>query len=241
MSIDYNNLADVFDNIRDANLNIVRAIIDGLDLVDKTILDFGCGTGNYMVAFSKIVDSSIYGVEPSDGMKNKALNKGLDVRSGNHSAIPFSNIFFDFIYMIYVIHHIPDLEVMFSELNRVLKPDGLIAILTQSHEQLESSIWAKYFPSSVMIQKERYPDISKIIDISESVGLKEHKTKTIGEADIITLDKKHIEIAESKGYTCLQMISEDDYRSGLMALKKDFGDNKSVKSNNEKLLMWLEK
>ncbi|MCL2409600.1 MAG: class I SAM-dependent methyltransferase [Oscillospiraceae bacterium] len=157
MTINYNILAKDYDLTRITNINIINLFASELPLNGKTILDFGCGTGNFMYALKKLTNSEIYGVEPSEGMREQAQAKGLDVKNGDHREIPFADNYFDFIYMTDVIHHVPDLEMMFSELCRVLKSDGLICILTESHQQLETRFWVKYFPTTVAVEKRRYP------------------------------------------------------------------------------------
>lgn len=59
-------------------------------------------------------------------MREKAIAKNpkIDFVKGDHEHIPFRDSFFDFAYMTDVIHHVPDLVVMFKELNRVLKKNG---------------------------------------------------------------------------------------------------------------------
>ena len=130
MSVDYNVLAKDYDLTRTANINIINLFAAELPLDGKTILDFGCGTGNFTYAIKNLTTADIYGVDSSAGMRDKALKKGLDIRIGNHISIPFDDGYFDFIYMTDVIHHVPDLNIMFSEFCRVLKPNGFICILT---------------------------------------------------------------------------------------------------------------
>ena len=77
---DYNALAEKYDLTRTANIDTLNRFADELPLDGKAILDFGCGTGNFTYALSKLTSAKIYGVEPSDGMREKALAKGLDVR-----------------------------------------------------------------------------------------------------------------------------------------------------------------
>ena len=178
MKVDYNILAQDYDLTRTANINAINLFAAIMPLDDKTILDFGCGTGNFSYAMKKLTTADIYGLEPSDGMREKALAKGLDARKGDHTDVPFGDSFFDFIYMTDVIHHVPDIKMMFSEFYRVLKPEGLVCILTESHQQLETRYWVKYFQTIVTVEKKRYPDIPNIITAAISAGLDEHKIVT---------------------------------------------------------------
>jgi len=175
MAIDYNTLAKDYDLTRTANINIINLFAAEIPFDGKKILDFGCGTGNFAYAIKRLTAAEIYGADPSEKMREKALEKGLDVRRGDHLHLPFEDNFFDFIYMTDVIHHVPDLEKMFIEFYRVLKTGGLICIVTESHKQLETRFWVKYFPTTVEIEKQRYPDIFKIISAANPVGLDKYK------------------------------------------------------------------
>ena len=241
MSIDYNILAKDYDLTRAANINIINLFADELPLDGKTILDFGCGTGNFTYAVKKLTTADIYGVEPSEGMREKALEKGLDVRSGDHSSIPFENGFFDFIYMTDVIHHVPDIEIMFIEFYRVLKPGGLVCIVTESHHQLETRFWVKYFPTTVGVEKKRYPDIPDIVKAAKTVAFEEHNViKTDADSEI-TISEDFIKLVKNKGFSMFRLIKDADYQAGLAALKKDFADQTIIHSNHGETLLWLRK
>lgn len=239
MSIDYNILAQDYDLTRTANINIINLFAAALPLDGRTILDFGCGTGNFTYALKKLTNAEIYGVEPSDGMREKALAKGLDVRKGNHSAVPFDNNFFDFIYMTDVIHHVPDMKMMFSEFSRVLKPNGFICILTESHRQIETRFWVKHFPTTVAVEKKRYPDIPDIINAAKSVELEEYKIVTTDAESDITVSEDFVKLAETKGFSMFRLIDEADYQSGLAELKKDYESKTIIHSNHGESLVWL--
>lgn len=241
MSIDYNILAKDYDLTRTANINVINLFAAELPLDGKVILDFGCGTGNFTYAIKKLTTAEIYGVEPSDGMREKALAKGLHVRLGDHSVIPFDDAFFDFIYMTDVIHHVPDLHVMFSEFVRVLKPGGLVCILTESHQQIETRFWVKHFPATVGVEKKRYPDIPVIIDAAKTVGLDEYKIITTDTDSDITITEDFVRLAENKGFSMFRLIEESDYQVGLAALKKDFKGKTVIHNNHGETLLWLKK
>ena len=203
MSINYNILAQDYDLTRTANINTINLFAAELPLDGKTILDFGCGTGNFVYTIKKLTTADIYGVEPSEGMREKALAKGIDVRSGNHSAVPFEDSFFDFVYMTDVIHHVPDIKTMFIEFRRVLKPGGLVCILTESHSQLETRFWVKYFPTTIAVEKKRYPDIPDIITAAKTAGLDEYKVFLNDAESENTITEDFIKLVENKGYSMI--------------------------------------
>ena len=241
MSIDYNILAQDYDLTRSANINVINLFAAELPLDGKTILDFGCGTGNFTYAIKKLTTADIYGVEPSDGMREKALEKGLDLRKGDHTDVPFDDSFFDFIYMTDVIHHVPDMKIMFAEFHRVLKPEGLVCILTESHRQLETRFWVKYFQTIITVEKKRYPDIPDIIAAAISAGLDEHKFVTTDAESEFSISEDFIRLVENKGFSMFRLIAEMDYRTGLAALRKDYEKKTIIRNNHGETLVWLKK
>ena len=80
------------------------------------VLDIGCGTGNYTGLLQKVTQAEFFGVDPSQGMLDKALQKHPQItfRQAEAASMPFANDFFDFIYMTDVIHHIPDIDALFA-------------------------------------------------------------------------------------------------------------------------------
>lgn len=178
MKVNYDELANKYDVVRKEDTSTIRRFIDEISFSKEiNVLDFGCGTGNFTCALKMITEANVFGVEPSDGMRlkaiEKALMKGIDIifKKGDHSDIPFENDFFEFIYMTDVIHHVPDIDMMFKEMHRVLRPGGYICIVTESHKQIESRFWVKYFPTTVGVEKNRYLDIPQIIESGKRNGL----------------------------------------------------------------------
>lgn len=103
------------------------------------ILDVGCGTGLISFAASKVVGSKglVVGVDPSLGM----IKEGVQRNQIRHSArgmaehLPINDNSFDFVCMGYALRHVFDLERMFSEFWRVLKPGGILLILEITRPQ----------------------------------------------------------------------------------------------------------
>ena len=241
MTMDYDVLAEKYDLTRSANIDTVDRFAEELSLDGRTVLDFGCGTGNFAYALGRRVNAEIYGVEPSDGMREKALAKGLDVRKGDHTGIPFKDCFFDFIYMTDVIHHIPDLNALFLECKRILKPGGLICVLTESHEQLAARFWVKHFPTTVAVERERYPDIPDIIEAAEAVGLSLHRRIATDREATFSISEDFVRLVENKGYSMFHLIRDDDFHAGLAALKSDCRSDTKITSTHGETLLWLKK
>ena len=243
MKTDYNEASKTYDNTRNSNIELID-IFDNKMHFTKTmnILDFGCGTGNYLLSIHRKYHSNCFGVEPSDGMIEKAIikNPTLSIKKGDHTHIPFKDNFFDFIYMTDVIHHIPNLDQLFKTLQIKLKENGKKCIITESHDQIKSRWYNKYFASLVKIEQNRYPDISTILynaNANKLVSI-ENQIKYSGNINIV--DDYFIEMVEEKNYSMFRLLGETEYKEGLMQLKSEKGKS-IISENHGETLVWLKK
>ncbi|MBW2992999.1 class I SAM-dependent methyltransferase, partial [Candidatus Woesearchaeota archaeon] len=102
----------------------------------KRVLDLGCGTGRHTVMLAE-AGFDVYGTDISkEGLnltrkwlKESNLKAKLK-QSSCYKKFPFKNKFFDAIISIQVIHHakIKTIRYCISEIERVLKPGGMIFI-----------------------------------------------------------------------------------------------------------------
>lgn len=226
MKIDYNELSKNYDSVRSPDEEFIDVLIKdaAIGRVSR-ILDFGCGTGSYADLLQRKTGIKIYGVEPSEGMRGKARarNQELLIKSGDHENIPFTGGFFDLIYMTDVIHHVPDILKMFTELQRVLKNAGSICIMTQSHKQIDERFYAKYFPSTASVDKKRYPDIIEIIQKGIASGFIHTKTDILRDKNTAEITDEFIDLVKKKGYSMFRLIPADEYEKGLFKLIEDRG------------------
>jgi len=242
--MDYNILSQDYDLTRSINIETVKQILSKMNIYENsTVLDFGCGTGNYTWAIKKVTNANVFGVEPSDGMRKKAQEKGTEIefREGDHTSIPFDNDFFDLIYMTDVIHHVSNLNSMFAELQRVLKSSGKICILTESHKQIETRYWSAYFPATVTAEKERYPDIADIISAANQCGLSQDEVVNTAQEHIQAISSDFVKLVENKGFSMFRLISDEAFSDGLKRLKEDYENKVEIKSNHGETFLWLKK
>lgn len=112
------------------------ALSDGMK-----VLDLGCGTGRHLHALYFAADMVCIGIDLSwadlistrDGFDkfpdvsgDRGQAYGLGVGTALH--LPFADHSFDRIICSEVLEHIPDFEVALDEINRILKPGGILAI-----------------------------------------------------------------------------------------------------------------
>ena len=113
------------DEIREAVLNAVS--VNPAD----TVLDIGAGTGFLTEAAAKIA-SKVIALDFSRGMGYEAIAKmgrrNVEFRVGNVESMPLQASSVDVVIGNMVLHHCPHPKVAFSEMSRVLKPNGRVAI-----------------------------------------------------------------------------------------------------------------
>lgn len=176
-------------------------IIDSLDLKDNDkILDCGCGEGFYTMVvnnlFPKIKSMAL---DYDLSILNKAKKwigskKNIEFIQGDICKLPFKDNSFDKIILSEVLEHIPDDLKALTEVKRVIKPNGVIAITVPNHNYpffwdplnwvrehlglghfnpnngLFGGIWAMHL-------RLYHPD--EIRDLVERIGLKIEKIKVL--------------------------------------------------------------
>jgi tRNA (uracil-5-)-methyltransferase TRM9 len=128
---DYNHIAPDFANTR---ANIWPEIVGLFDYIRKgdKVLDLGCGNGRF-VNIIKEKCGQYFGTDVSEGLINIAKKNypNENFQATEALKFPFSDSYFDVIFSIAVLHHIPskDFRLEFlEEAKRVLKPEGLFVL-----------------------------------------------------------------------------------------------------------------
>lgn len=236
----------MYDKTRQCNSITLAKIMEYISSEKATkILDFGCGTGNYLEAISQLSHAQCYGVDASPEMLDVAKDKKMNVKlsRGNHKQVLFPNNFFDFIYVLDVLQHIPqnELHLLFSELSRVLQPGCPILFLTVSHQQLNKRTWNSYFPSAATIQKLRFPDISRICELGESQNLLCESTLLLEEVRYEIISKLFINHVCNKAYSIFHLLDEHEYQKGKEQLLEDYKIKKKWEYNHGETIIVLRK
>lgn len=105
----------------------------------KNFLDIGCGEGYTLIEAHKR-GWKTYGIDISDNRVNEANNKKINFRQSDIFQAKFPTDFFDCIYMDSVLEHLIDPYLHLSEINRILKKDGVLYIGVPNEDCLFNSV-----------------------------------------------------------------------------------------------------
>jgi SAM-dependent methyltransferase len=94
----------------------------------KKVLDVGCADGSILAPFAKVHE--LHGVDISEGLIAKASAAGIIglVHDVETKPLPYADGAFDIVFSGETIEHHVDTDWMLSELNRVLKPGGILIL-----------------------------------------------------------------------------------------------------------------
>lgn len=114
--------------------------LDTLDIetTGKYVLDVGCGPGNHLVALSTGDPKLLVGVDNDERFLTTGRSKIDELISSSSTflslicaslpTLPFADSTFDLVTCFLVMPHVPDDNIALSELARILKPGGMLAI-----------------------------------------------------------------------------------------------------------------
>ena len=109
-----------------------HALVDDLEVeltsrygAGRDVLECGCGTGLLLQRFVEFARSA-KGIDLSPGMLDLARARGLDVREGSVTDLPFADASFDVTCSYKVLAHVPDIGRALREMARVTRPGGVV-------------------------------------------------------------------------------------------------------------------
>ncbi len=114
-----------------------------LDSNTKNILDFGCGTGDFLRK-AKLLGFNVYGAEFDNYLNDKLkIEFGREYIKNSEDIIDFGKNVFDIIILNHVIEHLFDPVKIIKSLHILLKENGIIAISTPNSHSLGHKIFKK--------------------------------------------------------------------------------------------------
>lgn len=179
MEVTYNKIGIDYNSTRKADPFLTKQLIKHINpKEDEIFLDIGCGTGNYTNELAK-KGLRLIGIDPSEKMLEQARlkNASVDWRMGTAEKIELPDHTFNGVIASLTIHHWSDLQKGFSELQRVLKPEGRIVVFTSTPKQMEGYWLNHYFPMMLKNSIDQMPSLESIEDAMTNSNIQIIKTE----------------------------------------------------------------
>jgi ubiquinone/menaquinone biosynthesis C-methylase UbiE len=129
----YDEFSKIYERHRRPNdANGYHALVDDLEVElcerygsGREILECGCGTGLILERLAGFA-SRAAGIDLSPGMLDHARERGLEVKEGSVTELPFDDASFDLTCSFKVLAHVPDIGRALAEMARVTRPGGVM-------------------------------------------------------------------------------------------------------------------
>jgi len=126
--LDYNSIADKYSRVREKDWREFDFLFDKYLSFNDKVLDLGCGNGRFYNSFKNV---DYLGIDVSTKLIEIAKRLHPEAKFEVSSIESMPDKFFDKIYSIAVLHHIPSHELRLNflkEIKRALKDDGKLIL-----------------------------------------------------------------------------------------------------------------
>ncbi|WP_025846366.1 demethylmenaquinone methyltransferase [Paenibacillus ehimensis] len=165
----------------------------------STAIDLCCGTGDWTISLAQASGTGkIVGLDFSQNMldvggekiKRLGMDKQIELVQGNAMALPFEDHSFDYATIGFALRNVPDLVKVIEEMQRVVKPGGMVVSLELSKPTWQpfKSIYYFYFQKvlpllgKLIVKRyeqykwlpeslKNFPDHKELADIFRKTGL----------------------------------------------------------------------
>jgi ubiquinone/menaquinone biosynthesis C-methylase UbiE len=220
-NLDFDQRATEYSRHRKIHPGVVKELVESDLFSPKTcVLDVGCGTGNYAMALAEATGCRIAGIDPSRRMLDRARDAASweSLVQGSAESLPFPRESFDVVMSTDVIHHIGDRDAYFNEAARVLRPEGHIVTVTDSHDDIpRRRPLSSHFPETVSVELQRYPPVPQLLEEMARAGFVEPRLVEVSQN--YRLDD--IQPYRDRAFSSLLLIDEEAFRRGISRLEAD--------------------
>lgn len=121
----------------------VKLVTEFLEIDSQnSILDIGCGTGDFLVACQKN-GYEVNGVEPNE--KPNLISKSKLEIDIHQDISEINSQKFDTITMWHVLEHVPNLEEYIYNLKQLLKPNGTLFVAVPNYKSFDANYYGKFW------------------------------------------------------------------------------------------------
>lgn len=139
-----------------------------------TVLDLGSGTGRFTPALAETFGGPVYGVEPSERMRQVAeqtgRRPGVQYLAGSAEAIPLPDGACDLVLMFLSFHHVRDRRTAVAEIRRVVRPGARLLLRSTFSDRMPDLLWHRFFPGARRVEQQMFPSLTDVVRLFEEGG-----------------------------------------------------------------------
>jgi ubiquinone/menaquinone biosynthesis C-methylase UbiE len=240
-ALDYDRLSAEYAAHRRVHPGVLRELCE-VTQPWHTVLEVGCGTGNYVIALTASTGCRGWGVDPSAEMLARAqhqLDSGhpkstVRLSRGRAERMDVPDGQFDLAFSVDVIHHVQNYRAYLQGAYRALEPDGLICTATDSEWIIRHrEPLATYWPETIDVELARYPRIPHLEALYREAGFHTIKRDMVEHRAVVS----DVQAYRDKAFSSLHLISGSAFQRGLSDLERDL-ENGPVPLVSRYALLW---
>ena len=128
------------------NISLKRKIrlINAFSCEEKTLLDVGCGTGDFL-KIAQLNNWNVSGIEPNEKARQIANAKTNNAVFKIEQLLQFEKQSFDVITLWHVLEHLPNLEDQLLILKSLLKENGTLIIAVPNYKSFDANYYKNFW------------------------------------------------------------------------------------------------
>lgn len=130
-------------------------------------IEIGLGTGRY----SKALDIK-EGIEPSQNMRALANKRGIETMDAVAEKLPYADMRFDFVLMLFCVSYLDDIKAAFKEAYRVLKRNGSLIVGFIDRDSTIGKAYDQQKPRGVFYKHATFYPVSRITEDLKLAGFR---------------------------------------------------------------------
>ncbi|MCO1338910.1 methyltransferase type 11 [Kocuria polaris] len=210
---------------RSADREWAEFVREHVDLGGARVADVGCGGGIYSLAMLDAGAGHVVGIDGSaamvDGAKAHAGERGaLEFQVGDAAATGREDGEFDVVLQRALIHHVPDLDAVFAEARRILRPGGVLMVQDRTMEDVRRpggpehlrGYFFERYPRLLDVERERRPSAERVSAALEAAGFESGEPLTFDELRRTYASPVELEadIVSRAGRSILHELDDDE-------------------------------
>ena len=125
-------------------LNKKLKLIESFNFTSKTLLDVGCGTGDFLSA-CKNKGWLVEGIEPNKNARAISIQKNGDCIGDLSKLFSYPQNSFDVITLWHVLEHLSDLKAHLELYKKILKAEGRLIVAVPNFKSYDASYYKSYW------------------------------------------------------------------------------------------------